>query len=142
MSPCLYFKKSAEQLVYWFKKNKDLYFTYFKECLYSFFSHLAYEILCIHTWSNRETTATYGRNPENITVNECPSQDPTVSYHLILQVSPWDPGKTNQCKSRNSKLFLTNVFQMATFPCTLLKQVTSAFFYGITQEFSKIKCII
>lgn len=29
---------------------------------------LAYEILCIHTWSNTKK-ATYGRDPENITVN-------------------------------------------------------------------------
>ena len=31
----------------------------------SFFSSLAYEILCIHTWSNTKKTATCGRNPEN-----------------------------------------------------------------------------
>ena len=126
MFPYFYLKK----LVCWRgKKNDNLYLTYFKESVYkSFFSSLAYEVLCIHTWSNTKTTATYGRNPENITVNEYPSQDPTVSYHLILQVSSWDPWKTNQFKSRNFKLFLTNLFQMATFPCTLLKQVTSAYF--------------
>lgn len=94
----------------------------------SFFSSLAYEILCIHTWSNTKKTATCGRNPENITVNQCHSQDQTVSYHLVLHVSSWDPWKTNQFKSRNFKLFLRNLFQMATFPCTLLKQVTSAYF--------------
>lgn len=36
--------------------------------------------------------------------------------------------------------FSNNLFQMVTFPCTLLKQVTSAHSKA-SQELSKIKCI-
>jgi hypothetical protein len=32
-------------------------------------SFLAYETLCIHTWSNTKKSARYGRDPENITIN-------------------------------------------------------------------------